>query len=474
MNRLAGELLLSARLSSRKRFLLSLIPLQRQVVQRSVTAFLQNPSSLRHHYSKPATTSSIEEEEGKESSSFEKHKPQQQQRLSKTRRRYMLAEMLENQAQVSHGEAPIESRWLPKEKEEASSWPRPSEIPFQTRVANSVNLIGDVEIPVQFKTSADGKYWAGTIISQSDPDSSDSPPFWIPVIFEGDMAHVAACHLKKKDRVYIAGQLSADPPPFTMNEGQANVQVMVRSIDFVKGSPQMKKGIMSDNLKKLPANSAASPKDDISVNQSWKDLFASPHEWWDIRSNKGNSMAASFENKHSGQLLWVNESIPEWIQKKLECLTLDHKVVRRNLENGSDIKGDRDPALSSWNDLLRNPQKWRDNREYKLRGRCKPKYPDFKHKDTGLALWLDSAPKWVLSNLDGLKFDVKQAKDTKGDDFWKNLVDNPDRWWDNRMNKVNVKAPDFKHKDTGKGLWLSNSPDWVLDRLPPLRAKNAA
>jgi len=59
----------------------------------------------------------------------------------------------------------------------------------------------------------------------------------IPVIFEGDLAHVAACHLKKKDCVYIAGQLSADPPPFTMNEGQANVQVMenIKALSLILG-----------------------------------------------------------------------------------------------------------------------------------------------------------------------------------------------------------------------------------------------
>lgn len=45
-------------------------------------------------------------------------------------------------------------------------WPKPSEIPFQVKVANSVNLIGHVDAPVQFQTSSDGKHWAGTVIVQ--------------------------------------------------------------------------------------------------------------------------------------------------------------------------------------------------------------------------------------------------------------------------------------------------------------------
>lgn len=32
----------------------------------------------------------------------------------------------------------------------------------------------------------------------------------VPVIFEGDLAHTANCHLKKNDRVYITGQIFVD------------------------------------------------------------------------------------------------------------------------------------------------------------------------------------------------------------------------------------------------------------------------
>ena len=39
------------------------------------------------------------------------------------------------------------------------------------------------------------------------------------------------------------------------------------------------------------------------------------------------------------------------------------------------------------------------------------------------------------------------------------------RWWDNRQNKRNPKAPDFKHKDTGDGIWLSSAPQWAQDEL---------
>lgn len=32
-----------------------------------------------------------------------------------------------------------------------------------------------------------------------------------------------------------------------------------------------------------------------------------------------------------------------------------------------------------------------------------------------------------------------------------------------------MKAPDFKHKETGEALWMTDSPIWVLSKLPPLK-----
>lgn len=40
----------------------------------------------------------------------------------------------------------------------------------------------------------------------------------------------------------------------------------------------------------------------------------------------------------------------------------------------------------------------------------KAKFPDFKHKESGAALWLNTAPQWVLPGLEGLEFDVPPSK----------------------------------------------------------------
>ena len=49
--------------------------------------------------------------------------------------------------------------------------------------------------------------------------------------------------------------------------------------------------------------------------------------------------------------------------------------------------------------------------------------------------------------------------------MWRDLLDNPQGWFDNRTDKRNPKAPDFKAKNSnqydGQGLWLDKAPEFV-------------
>ncbi|KAL9681076.1 hypothetical protein QQ045_012857 [Rhodiola kirilowii] len=51
--------------------------------------------------------------------------------------------------------------------------------------------------------------------------------------------------------------------------------------------------------------------------------------------------------------------------------------------------------------------------------------------------------------------------------LWQLFFANPQEWWDNRKDKRNPRAPDFKHKDTGEVLWLPSpdDPPWVATQL---------
>ncbi|VAH69151.1 unnamed protein product [Triticum turgidum subsp. durum] len=176
-------------------------------------------------------------------------------------------------------------------------------------------------------------------------------------------------------------------------------------------------------------------------------------------------------------------------EKKVEQTKPVSKYPARTF---SDYKAKQDKYRTLWNDVLANPLNWTDNRAEKANGSKNPKYPDFKNKTADEALWLDSAPHYVIEKLDGLtfnsgynaaktgtntgwsKFKTSQAaspeKQKKEAELWQSLVDSPQSWWDNRADKRSPKAPDFKRKDTGEALWLSpKTPSWVTDALPPVR-----
>jgi len=131
-----------------------------------------------------------------------------------------------------------------------SSKPTPPEIPFQPKLANAVSLIGQLLTPLQFHQSPDGNAWAAAVITRQESPSSPSLSYAalsisflffsaltlttlshharIPLIFEGDLAHTAKCHLKLNDFIHIAGNLTTHPHPPQhpqQLQHQTNIQV---------------------------------------------------------------------------------------------------------------------------------------------------------------------------------------------------------------------------------------------------------
>jgi len=83
------------------------------------------------------------------------------------------------------------------------------------------------------------------------------------------------------------------------------------------------------------------------------------------------------------------------------------------VESGSGSQGQSSRSSKSgqrsgeekWNDFFKEPDQYWDNRALKVTGERSPRYPDFKHKTTQEALWVDSwdSPNWVkaiLSQMD--------------------------------------------------------------------------
>ncbi|VVA13862.1 PREDICTED: OSB1 mitochondrial [Prunus dulcis] len=90
-----------------------------------------------------------------------------------------------------------------------------------------------------------------------------------------------------------------------------------------------------------------------------------------------------------------------FVEKGFSSLVLnDHDsdsiTAVRNTGNGA-AKNSTETTQELWQAFFANPVDWWDNRKTKRN----PKYPDFKHKDTGEALWIEGRynPPWVKSQL---------------------------------------------------------------------------
>lgn len=359
---------------------------------------------------------------------------------------------------------------------------KPTTIPYQSKVANSVHFVGSIEHPVQLSSLPDGVLCAFTVLQQNK--RKNLARLRIPVVFHGDLAHTAVLHLKEKDLVYVTGQLSTEALLHTtqdklehIKDFRNSLQVLASGINFVQKfseKTQSKRAVDQDEEGLV---SSAKNDENTLDRQLWNDFFAHPDDWWDNRSSKGN-LKHSFNHKKSGQLLWIDDSTPDSVLSNLDELSSAKTPLTPTVgvykSNNSD---------SLWADLIDNPDQWSDYRGAKLKWvNPNPKYPDFKQKSTGTCLWLSSAPDWALSKVksitdsrntgNGVKATsvaVADPKCIKEEDLWTDLVLNPNKWWDNRASKRKPTYPDFKHKDSSQALWIGKkTPQWVLDKLPPV------
>ncbi|PKI34598.1 hypothetical protein CRG98_044992, partial [Punica granatum] len=110
----------------------------------------------------------------------------------------------------------------------------------------------------------------------------------------------------------------------------------------------------------------------------------------------------------------------------------------------------------SWRNLIKYPEEWSDYRKAKL--------------DRLVRLIRNSQILNATTNL--LLSGITRHP---GDEACKDLVENPDKWWDNRSNnKPKSTYPEFKHKEMRQALWLDSSPSRVLSNLPPLKPPEKA
>ncbi|XP_057833765.1 protein OSB2, chloroplastic isoform X2 [Cryptomeria japonica] len=305
--------------------------------------------------------------------------------------------------------------------EGAQKFPRPETIPWQEELANKVQLIGFIGGPVELRYTSTGKAFVSTNLA-AKLNSKTSEPTWFALKFWHEMAEIAAEHVKTGDKVYVSGYMNHDATEDDKNT-RTMIKVVVSLLNFVERDPSF------------------GPHTDANMNSS---LLGSPQEGINMKHAISGSPQ---EGKNMKQAI---TGPPQ------ESTNMKQAI------SGSKVMG----TEKLWEAFFLNPTEWWDNRKDKRN----PKAPDFKHKTTGESLWIESYgnPSWVKSQLD--KLDDESSKVMGTEKLWEAFFLNPTEWWDNRKDKRNPKAPDFKHKTTGESLWIGSygNPSWVKSQLDKL------
>lgn len=103
--------------------------------------------------------------------------------------------------------------------------------------------------------------------------------------------------------------------------------------------------------------------DENTSIQPWMDILHTPQEWWGIGSDKvlltyhfyfphehmfyfflhmqlsfdmskRNSTRAAFKHNENIELLCIDELTPQWLLRKLKCLTYDQQITERKQQTG--------------------------------------------------------------------------------------------------------------------------------------------
>jgi hypothetical protein len=87
------------------------------------------------------------------------------------------------------------------------TYPKPTEVPWNKDLCNSVNLIGFVADPVEIKHFPSGKVVARTRLSVKKNATQMS---WIHLTFWDELAHVASQHVQQGQQIHVFGRLVTD------------------------------------------------------------------------------------------------------------------------------------------------------------------------------------------------------------------------------------------------------------------------
>ncbi|MFS7902132.1 putative primosome PriB/single-strand DNA-binding, nucleic acid-binding protein [Helianthus anomalus] len=213
-------------------------------------------------------------------------------------------------------------------QQQQQQYPRPEEIEWKKELCNSVQLIGTVGTPVEFKQLGSGKVlaWCRLAVKKSATDTT-----WINLTFWDEVAHIASQHVEKGQQIYVTGRLVSDTVESDDGKQQTYYKVVVQQLKFVERSSPAAASNDGDFNYNYNSNSNSmttgkkqknyAANGTGSVEELWQAFFANPVDWWDNRKNKRSPNYPDFKHKDTGEALWVEGRFnPSWVKSQLSIL----------------------------------------------------------------------------------------------------------------------------------------------------------
>lgn len=309
-----------------------------------------------------------------------------------------------------------------------------------------------------------------------------------------DLAHRFQLHLKKGTRVQVHGSLKVDR--FTSKETgapQTKTCINVSSawiIDPTTIPPEsgtvMSHLSISLSLQSVPeaacthehvlGSTLSAPQrskrlaaDCRLQEELWDELRASPDSFWDNRSSKVNPRAPDFVHKATGDALWASSDPPQWYVEENAYATatgpqLDPVVAGDAMDQTYTAPPDYGDAsadgLAEIAAAGATPGSWGG-----ASGGAAAAATD-RWGGAGGSYFGAAAGGGVAAGAAGGR---RAAASGDMAALWEEYRNSPGSFWDNREGKRNPRAPDFKHKQTGKGLWMESAPAWFDPSQVPAR-----
>mmetsp|Transcript_34712 Transcript_34712/g.75698 ORF Transcript_34712/g.75698 Transcript_34712/m.75698 type:complete len:510 (-) Transcript_34712:276-1805(-) len=197
----------------------------------------------------------------------------------------------------------------------------------------------------------------------------------------------------------------------------------------------------------------------------WRSLEAGGEQWVDGRElkKKGRlpAFVPDFVHLPTGEGLWIKNA-PAWYSDK---------APRSRVAQSKALK----PDSLHWERLFDEPQKWLDYRRLKAEGLIKSNHPDFKSRDFGKSLWICKAPGPIQARLQEDRGQLpawqegKDPSEAELSPLWSSAIEEPEMWLDCRglkkSGELSRNYPDIRHRDSGEGLWLSNAPAKLSEKI---------